>query len=866
MIMGKKRWHSVTRTLQQVDADKMRARSDNIPPKLDGCVLLLVKHGTEPVREYVYGDTDRLSAAGDLAGFTVSLMDEEPKLPDGINASAHPLVPFRARLNAKSNMEALRTDSQETRRSIEALMPEDSYVSLCVREQKYFEQKRITNWVNDERSFDDDSNPLRSAAVMCGRVSVGCVNRKLNRDLAVGVGRALCPLLSGMSYHDSHPKLGLFAATAAATLLTFIAGLVSPIPLRPAVVGAAAIIVFTLAITTLLHLVRVTMPTQVAGAVAGVVAYLLLLTQPIPLWATVIPLVLTVAAGIRWWRWTTWDDIMQRPRIYFALTKDRRADDSDTETRGGMKDYRRRVTGYGAQRTTLVLAPLVTTAMFTPMETGALKQQLHPVPEPLTHGGVYLGLDQTGRRAYIPLSELFGGIAISGAAGRGKSVLTHGIVEYGTSSRDSTDPKEWGPDTRIIDFEMKDDSGVRVLNEYRRRKFPYDPRNPKANPENRARQGRTVYLADPNSTRIDMLGMLDGLNAAETGHNVAAAMQRAFEPGDILNDSLDIIGTAMTIAVAVQRYCDAHPAKGDGENPVIRRMHELEQQYPGAGQAEAQKSPIGWCLMALAGSDGQAASARALGHVCRALALETKDTDMTLAAKAAEQLYGRPDDRGRRTSEKDIIARTNASRNKVRQFMDCEYVFTNRPRRTITWDMVLQHPGDYHFVLCDRQMPDGSFRRLPDRMNRILGKWMVYRLWNTVTRTCQNWREQGKHTMFVCDEVSLLADANDDILRAMKDQGRSFGWFNVFATQYPDQLSPLLLTSFMGYNTFVTFDNSDPDMAEKTARRLTSRDGEDGWDAAAVQNLPLYTAAVRTRANGQLQPAFIVNVENFDKV
>lgn len=863
--MNDKRWHSVTRTLQQLNADQQRTRADNVPLNLDGSTLLLVKHGTEPVREYIYGETPRLTKAGELSGYAVSPLDEQPDLPDAIQSSAHPLIPFRARLNAKNSMEALRSDAGEIRKSVEALMPEDSYVSVTIRRKGLFEQKRVRNWVNDERSYDDDSNPLLSEAAMCARVSAGCADRADARDLAVGVGRALCPLMDSMSYHDSHPKLGLFAASLAAIPLTLIAALAPQVTPLIAAAAAVGLIIAAVLADMLVSVAKFSLPAPVRLGVALASAYILMLALPIPVWCVIIPIVLAVASGLRWWRWTAWDDIMQRPRHYWGFTKERRADESDSETRGGMKDYRRRVTGYGTQRTTLVLAPLTTMSLYTPTQSGgALQQQLHPVPEPLSKGGVYLGKDQTGRPCYVLPDQLYGCVAILGAAGRGKSVLTHGFMQWAVAHRDDSDPRDWGRDTRIIDFEMKDDSGVRVMDRYRRNKWPYDPRHPDVNRENKSRQGRTISLADPNSPRIDMLGMDDGLNARETAASIAATMQHAFESGDILNDSLDIIAAAMTIAVAVQRYLDNHPTD-DGTNPIIQRMHQFEQKYPGAGQAEPQRSPIGWALMALAGSDGQASSARALGHVCRSLALETKDEDMTLAAKAAEQLYGSTDDNAHKLSDQRILDRTNASRNKVRQFMDCEHVFTSRPgRRSITWDMVLAHPGDYHFVLCDRRTPNGMMR-LPDRMNRILGKWMLYRMWNTVKRNCQNWREQGKHTMFVCDELSMLANTDDTILREMKDQGRSFGWFTVFATQYPEQLPHLLLTSFMGYNTFCTFDNSDPDMAMLTARRLAGVEG-DGWDASAVQNLPMFTAAVRTRAGSQLQPAFIVNVENFDRI
>lgn len=120
--------------------------------------------------------------------------------------------------------------------------------------------------------------------------------------------------------------------------------------------------------------------------------------------------------------------------------------------------------------------------------------------------------------------------------------------------------------------------------------------------------------------------------------------------------------------------------------------------------------------------------------------------------------------------------------------------------------------------------------------------------------------------MFVCDEMSLLATVDDTILSAMKDQGRSFGWIPVVATQYPEQLAPRLLTSVFGYSTFITFDNTDANMAARTALQLTSsKDGEDGWTAAAVQGLSAHHIALRTRDEEQLQPACIVKVTDFDR-
>lgn len=863
-------WHELHRTLQQVDPDELRAIGESVPENLAGTTMLLVRHGSEPVREYVYGATRELERAGTLAGFSATPLegDAEPELPDTIRAVRHPIIPWRARLNSKSTMEKMRTDVSGMRKSIEAAMPSDSYVSVTIRPQGYFEQSRIRNWVADEHATVEDGNELVSANTMCARVSVGCADDAQARSLTERVGQTMFPLLSNMSSHRSMPRFGLLALSAGLSLAMIPLCVISPVNMRMFLVmeGVVAAFVVVPALLGMLLQARARrivkdggsaslfyrIPPHYYGCCLMAAAYVALMLLPVPWWVLPAPMLLTVVCAARWRTRTLWDDIMQYPRRYYWLRRKRKATDADAETKLGNRDPRIFATGYGPQRSTIVLAPLTVVGLYTPVgSSGAMKQDLHPVPEILSHDGLYLGKDQTGRDCCIPAGELFGGIAIFGAAGRGKSVLAHGIMQWADLHRDDTSRMDWGPDSRIIDFEMKDDSGVSAMNRFRER--------------NNLRRGRVSYIADPASPCPDLLGMLDGRDARQTAADIATGMQFAFEPGDILNDSLRVITTGMTIAIAVQRHIERNGNPGDGPSDVISRIHQLEPTCPGAAQARDQASPIGWCVMALGGSDGQAGSMRALGKVCGALALETQDPDMILAAKAAEQLYGRPDEQGRnRLTNQQILQKTNASLNKVDQFLGCEHMFTSR-RARITWEQVLSRPGDYHFVLSDRRRPDGTLCQLPDGMNRKIGKWMMRRLWAAAKRDCQDWKDAGRHTMFVCDELSLLANADDTILREMKDQGRSFGWINVFATQYPTQLPPLLLTSVMGYSTFISFDNTDPDMAARTAQRLTGRDGLDGWDAAAVQNLPLYAAAVRTRAKEQLQPAFIVNVENFDR-
>ena len=186
MSEKEKAWYEVTRSISQLDGDQLRSIADDVPGNLEDCTLLLVRVGNEPVREYVHGDGEGIRKAGDLAGFSISPLpgNGEPELPEGIGRSAHSLVPWRARLNSKATMEKMRTDSAGIRKSVEALMPADSYVSVTLRRQGYFEQARIRDWVADEHSTVEDGNEFVAAHTLCARVTAACADSRRNAELA----------------------------------------------------------------------------------------------------------------------------------------------------------------------------------------------------------------------------------------------------------------------------------------------------------------------------------------------------------------------------------------------------------------------------------------------------------------------------------------------------------------------------------------------------------------------------------------------------------------------------------------------------------------------------------------------------------
>lgn len=795
--MSKPEWFEISRTLHQFDDDQLRKQADIVPEQLSGATLLLVKNGTDPIKQYMYGKQEVLTDVGEMVGFTLTPvpadMDLLPFIDDTTPSiksipAYHPFIPWRGTLNSKSKMEKLREDVLEIRRSIESVMPADSYVSIAFRKKGFFEDKRIRNWVADEGNTVEDGNDLVQANALLARITVGARNAREAKRITPSVGRALFPLISAMKTHRSMPAFGLFASSL--------------------------ILLANIIMLTILH-------------------------DSTPLAVTILPLILTVLSGLRWvLSNSVWTDIMRAPWHRYWLPRTRFARKSDEQTVLGAEKHDKRVAAYPTERSTLIVTPINSLSVLISTARGvAQAQDSHPVPEVLTHEGIYIGddVETPSRRAYLDPNTLYEAVAIVGKAGSGKSVLVNGLLQWAKNSRTHTNSTVWGKDSRIIDFAMKDDTSVQHLQNYA--KHHHLP------------LGHVTYVADPASPTLDFLGLHDGLPARETASQIARAMQYSFNKGDIMNNSLDVIANAFTIGIAIDRYTQS----ADADN-LIHRIHLLDDQYAGAAHAQKQQSAVGWALTSLAGSDGQVGSAKALGKAVSALAEETHAPDLQDAAKAAEQLYGRA---SKPLSDQQVLTMVGASKNKIQQLMGCEHIFTMR-RARITWTRILDTPGDYHIVLAPH-----NGHSLPDGMDKILGAWLLYRLGKTVEAHCQNWRDMGKHTILSCDELSMLSNADAQMLAHVREQWRAFGIIPIFATQYPQQLDPELLTSFEGYGTFVCLNVLADSVANEAARRFTLDNGRDGWTSGILKQLPRYTAAVSTGTTSQLQPAFLAKIHNF---
>ena len=610
-------------------------------------------------------------------------------------------------------------------------------------------------------------------------------------DMASQVGGLLMPVLSSVGWHYSFPRLG---------------GLL--------------------------------MSLLVGGVCAGLAVH-----SQAGWWLfAILMLVALVAGGLYYSARTPWESVLTVPHHYWSVwPRHRMSRLSARMSNLGVEGEKRAERAYPLHRSTLICPALTLMNVIVPSRVGqALASADYPAPDVLTRSGVLIGEDSRHRNVYLDPTQLYRGVAIMGKTGSGKSVLLLGLMKWADQYRHTTPATVWGEDSRLIDFVMKDTGSLRLLEQWRRvQNLP---------------TGRVMSVLDPQSPCLDFLGLSEHLPARQTGVRIASRMQMAFPQGDILKDSLSVLGWAFTVAVFCDRLMRVH------EQAVRERIGLLSEKFPLAASLVLPSSVVGWAHYCVAGSDMSVQFLRLLTVLLPGLSDVVGDglrQDWRDAISCVNLLTGGVNERGRAVqSDSQVSQHLQSARNKTSLLLTCEQVFTPS-RRLVSWEKILEHAGDYHLIFA----PSSRYGYADSSMENILAAWAVQGLWETMRRVGEGWQQQGKQTMVTCDELSLLAGADASTVVALKEQGRSYGLMCVFATQYPQQLPANLLESFIGYDTVVTFDHPDMQVAEMIAQKRFLP----GLGANTIQGLHVYHAAVRTRTVDVVQPGFVVKVHDFTK-
>lgn len=197
----------------------------------------------------------------------------------------------------------------------------------------------------------------------------------------------------------------------------------------------------------------------------------------------------------------------------------------------------------------------------------------------------------------------------------------------------------------------------------------------------------------------------------------------------------------------------------------------------------------------------------------------------------------------------------DAPRTKIAALMSAEHWWSRNTQ--YTWPQLLE--ADIAVVLNTGIGPSGM---LPDdKLREDMSGLLLYTLREDIRRTCVGWFEQNRAVSIFADEVKHIANTNDRVIRALRDDDRALGVRCVFATQTPETLVPEVRNTFFGFGSLIVFVQQARAAVESIIGEL-ALSGE-SWESSDIVNLPKYHAIVRATAGGRRNDPFTIEVPNY---
>lgn len=310
------------------------------------------------------------------------------------------------------------------------------------------------------------------------------------------------------------------------------------------------------------------------------------------------------------------------------------------------------------------------------------------------------------------------------------------------------------------------------------------------------------------------LELVDRSDPTRAGQLLSEAMRYAFEPGDIQAHSQSVLTAAFRAAASVSNVAAA----------------ELGFPAP-LNLVEA--------ALVLLGTDAEAR--RALG---RAASPEHR-------AALAQYV-------GANLTAYERRRQVDAPTNKLNALLPARGLFDGANRYWATFDYLLAEP---RAVVVNVNPPSGATSTgYTDQTAQRVAAMVMYVLWDAIQRCCDSWQQQDRSVAIYSDELRDIAGFGGDgldVVRAIADQGRSRGVMPVFATQRPRQLIPGTREAVMSFGTRGYFRLESQDEAGAAADDLDS-----AYTAGEIRSLPVGSCVLRTRRDGQAQPAFTLQPEH----
>lgn len=720
------------------------------PPTFDeGCIIVATLQ-----QRWVYVADRYGKPAVDLLARACGAVAVETDTPPILNEPlrwAHAFIPPSATLNRTAQ------DDESTGGDLRLTPPEHGLIALNIRRVGRWEDERLTDWLSDEFNTQADTSKLRRAGVSVARIMAATPDMRLSQDTAKQAATALDLGFTNVSAHPSHPGLGL--------------------------------ILFSLLV-------------QSVGLLAANLFSWWLILPPLPLVAYAVHRRRGMGADA---------DLTVRPRHWWWLARTRtpRASDLKTHGMGDEPEFarRKRIHAYAFQRSTLPLpAGALAACAIPPIGSEAASTPLTLRPRALeTADGPLMGHDREGRPVRLSARALYGGVALLGEPGGGKSNSMHGLAAHVSRTLETDDA--------MVMFESKGADSIPLLRGI-------------------APGLHVIDCMDASTPMIDLLG---SGTPRERAVRFADLMRQALGPNQIGPRSRIQLRDSVFVALTLMG--------SEGWQDKCR--------------AAGSRIPSTWMDAAglLLGCDG-IGMARLFAHAANML------DDMDVDA-AVERLHGGMTESGRaKIADGRLAEQLSAPMNKMDVLNQCPCLALSG-RRVVSWRSLLSHGGRYAVNIGAAEK--GDHEAMPEQTRRLVGALLFQGLRFEIERSCAGWQARGRRLALFVDELTDVtgSDGTDggsgaQAMEWLREKGRAFGVEAYVGTQNPLQLDTRLQASFLGFMTVCCYVLRSPMSARIAADAL-------GLDMRDVKTLAPHVMACSTvGSDGETLPPMIVAVPWFD--
>jgi len=433
--------------------------------------------------------------------------------------------------------------------------------------------------------------------------------------------------------------------------------------------------------------------------------------------------------------------------------------------------------------------------------------QSRPVPASLTEDiGPLVGMTAPGQAVHISSAPDDIGVAVLGIPGTGKTGLVQALWAWSCLERaePSHKPHRPGENQVLVAFETKEISGSAAWVDWAR-VAGVEP--------------LVVSLTEISTPAIDVFAGPGSV--AERASRVVNAMIYAFGDQAIQGRSTEALMAGL---------CGAMCAKGDvAERAGLKGASALRMAH------------------VLLGGEGDRAACRlaaALAGGAHVLDGSGTDQDLADALVKLAPLF----DQGVTAATRRTLC--EAGRNKLAILREAGHWFSPE-RRQISWDDVIAHDGVVVVVICGDQV-----------LNRSISAMLAYCLRDSITRCCAGWQAKGRSVGIFADELGRLAGTSPEVVAWLRTEGRSFGVRPVLATQYPEQLEPLVRTALLSFGSTFWFRQNVPSVVIEATNYLNMAGGGE-WGPEDLDGLEPFHAVLRASVGGRGMPPVVVSVPFF---